>query len=309
VEGESAPSESAAEEPSLEPVAPLLASADLANGEKLSKACAACHSFDKGGPNKVGPNLWNIVGAKHAHAEGFAYSDAIAAMADKPWSYEELNAFLAAPKVYAPGTKMGYAGMKKVEDRADLIAWLRSLSDSPQPLPSAADLASATEAASAEAPASTEAQPTETQEAETQEAATQEAAAPASAPAGDSAADPAILAMIATADPAAGEKLTRRCSACHSFDKGGEAKLGPNLYGVVGAPIGNAEGFDYSDGFKAKHDAGEAWSYQNLWAFLMAPKDWAPDTKMAFRGLGKEDELAAMIAYLKQQSDNPPPLQ
>lgn len=119
----------------IEPVSALLASADIAKGEAGARACAACHSFDKGGPNKVGPNLWDIVGAKHAHIDGFAYSAAMKGLSDKPWDYEALNAFLAAPRQAVPGTKMAYAGMKNPQDRANMIAWLRTLSDSPKPLP------------------------------------------------------------------------------------------------------------------------------------------------------------------------------
>jgi len=118
-----------------EPVTPLLAAANAEAGQKLSRACAACHTFEQGGANKVGPNLWNIVNAPHAHIEGFAYSSAMAALSDKPWDYEALNAFLANPKQAVPGTKMNYAGLKKPEDRANLIAWLRTLSDNPAPLP------------------------------------------------------------------------------------------------------------------------------------------------------------------------------
>lgn len=127
--------EAAPEETGPEPIAPLLASADPAAGQKLSRACAACHTFEKGGANRVGPNLWNIVNAKHAHIDGFAYSSAMAALGDKPWDYEALNAFLANPKAAIPGTKMNYAGMRKPEERAALIAWLRTLSDNPAPLP------------------------------------------------------------------------------------------------------------------------------------------------------------------------------
>ena len=118
----------------LQPVGPLLAAADIAAGEAQSKKCTACHTFTQGGPNRVGPNLYDIIGAKHAHAAGFAYSDAIK---NKPgdWNYEDLSAFLANPRSYAPGTKMAFAGMPKVEDRAALIAYLRTLSPSPKPLP------------------------------------------------------------------------------------------------------------------------------------------------------------------------------
>jgi cytochrome c len=118
----------------IDPVTPLLAAADVKAGETSAKKCAACHTFNQGGPNRVGPNLWDIVQAKHAHAEGFAYSPAIK---DKPgaWTYEDLNTFIANPKAYAPGTKMAFAGIPKVEERAALIAYLRTLSPSPKPLP------------------------------------------------------------------------------------------------------------------------------------------------------------------------------
>lgn len=130
-----AAAEAPAAEKAPDPVSPLLAAADPAAGQKLSKSCVACHSFDKGGANKVGPNLWGIVNNKHAHVDGFAYSTAMAGLGDKPWDYEALNAFLANPKAAIPGTKMNFAGIKKVEDRAALIAWLRTLADTPAPLP------------------------------------------------------------------------------------------------------------------------------------------------------------------------------
>lgn len=126
-----------------EPILALLATADVKRGEALAKACVACHSFDKGGPNKVGPNLWDIVNAKKAHIAGFAYSAVImdqAAQGQK-WTYQNLNGFLYKPSAYARGTKMSYAGLKKPQDRADMIAYLRSLSASPAALPSDADIA------------------------------------------------------------------------------------------------------------------------------------------------------------------------
>ena len=118
-----------------EAIGPLLAAADVAAGQKGARKCTACHSFNEGGPNKIGPNLWNIVNRQIAADEGFGYSSALQDMADTQWTYDELNAFLIKPKDYAPGTKMSFAGIRKIGDRADLIAYLRSLSGSPVPLP------------------------------------------------------------------------------------------------------------------------------------------------------------------------------
>lgn len=110
-----------------EPIEDLMASADIAEGEKLSKVCATCHTFDNGGAAKVGPNLFRIVGSKHAHMDGFAYSDALKAKAGETWTREALNEFLWNPKKAVPGTKMVYVGMKKPEQRAAMIKWLETL--------------------------------------------------------------------------------------------------------------------------------------------------------------------------------------
>ena len=117
------------------PLPVLLAKADATKGLADAKACAACHDFTKGGPNKVGPNLWDVVGRPMGTAANFAYSDGFKAMGGKAWSFEDLNTWLQAPKAFIKGTKMGYAGMGKEQDRADTLAYLASLSDSPKPLP------------------------------------------------------------------------------------------------------------------------------------------------------------------------------
>ena len=121
--------------PTLEPVGPLLADADPASGQKAAKKCAACHTFDEGGAKKIGPNLWDIVNRTVASTEGYSYSGALQEKASDVWSYENLNAFLAKPKDWAPGTKMSFAGIKKVGDRANLILYMRSLSGAPAALP------------------------------------------------------------------------------------------------------------------------------------------------------------------------------
>ena len=121
--------------PVLEPIGPLLAAADVANGEKVARKCTACHSFDEGGPTKVGPNLYDIVNRQITGYDGFSFSDALLEKADQVWDYENLNGFLNRPKDWAPGTKMSFAGLRKANERADIIAYMRGLSGSPAPLP------------------------------------------------------------------------------------------------------------------------------------------------------------------------------
>ena len=123
-----------------EPVLALLASADIEAGIKTAKKCTACHVFEQGGQNKVGPALWNIVNAKMGGADGFGYSAALAEM-EGAWDYQALNAFLYKPKAYISGTKMNFAGLKKPQDRANIIAYLRSLSTAPAALPTQAEIA------------------------------------------------------------------------------------------------------------------------------------------------------------------------
>jgi cytochrome c len=115
-------------------ILPMLASADVEKGQKGLKKCKACHSFEDGGKNKVGPNLYNIVGRDKAAVSGFSYSSA---MKEKggAWDYEALDAFLSKPKAYLPGTKMSFGGLKKATDRANLIIYLRGLSANPVALP------------------------------------------------------------------------------------------------------------------------------------------------------------------------------
>lgn len=128
-------------DPTAEPILALIAAADIERGKKLSKACAACHTFDKGGANRTGPNLYGIVNRAIGSSAGFAYSDTMATMGGN-WDYQSLNKLLWKPKKFVPGTKMNYAGMKKPNDRAAMVAWLRTLSDAPVALPSAAAIAS-----------------------------------------------------------------------------------------------------------------------------------------------------------------------
>ena len=112
----------------------LMAMGDIASGKKLFKKCISCHSIVKGGKNKIGPALYNVVGRKVGGVADYKYSKALAAY-EKEWTFEELNGFLTKPAKWIKGTKMAYAGLKKEEDRASIIKYLNQNSDSPLPLP------------------------------------------------------------------------------------------------------------------------------------------------------------------------------
>ena len=136
VKEEAAGGEKAAAAPA-EPIEKLLQTASVQKGEQSAKKCGACHDFSKGGPNKVGPNLFGIVGDKIGEGRGFNFSAAMKAKGGT-WSIEDLNKFIDNPKGFVPGTAMGFAGIQKDSERADLLVYLNSLSDSPKPLPTAA---------------------------------------------------------------------------------------------------------------------------------------------------------------------------
>ena len=257
----------------------LLGAADPAKGEQSTKKCAACHSFGKGEPHKAGPNLYGIVGAKHGHEDDFGYSDAMKKTGGN-WDFASLDKWLENPKGYIQGTTMAFAGVKDPQERANLIAYLNKNSDSPQPLPKA-------DAAPAAAPAGG-------------------AAAPAAGGAPAPAAGGGIVPKIAAADPAKGEQLVKRCAACHDFTKGGPAKAGPNLYGIIGLKHAHMEGFGYSDAMKQTAD--KVWDFEAMNKWLENPKAYISGTSMAFAGIKSEDDRAALIAYLNKNSDNPAPI-
>ena len=122
------------EEEVIEPISLILANGSFDKGQKIFKKCSACHTYKKEGANKVGPNLWNLINSPKAKVEGFAYSKELAEFGGQ-WGYEELAQFLYKPKEYIKGTKMNFSGLKKVQDRANLVLFLREQSDNPAPLP------------------------------------------------------------------------------------------------------------------------------------------------------------------------------
>jgi cytochrome c len=263
-EGEGAPQE--------QPLPLLLADASAEEGEGEARACAACHSFEQGGAAKVGPPLWGVVGRPIGSEGGFSYSEALAGKGGE-WTYENLSHFLTNPKEWAPGTKMAFAGIDDSQDRANVILYLRSLSDSPPPLPEVDEQMRAQAEGGGE-----------------------QAAAEGGA---------GFAALVAEADPADGESAARPCVACHSFEAGGAVKIGPPLHDVVGRPIGSVEGFSYSEALAGK---GGEWTYDNLNHFLTNPREWAQGTKMAFAGVKDEEDRAAIVSYLRSITENPPPL-
>lgn len=275
------------------PIGVLLASASAGDGEALTKGqgCVACHSFTKGGKAGVGPNLWNTVGNVHGHMEGYAYSAALKGK-EGPWTYQELNEWLTKPSAYAPGTKMSYAGLGDPKKRADIIEYLRTLSDDPKAKPpvEAASATSNTKAAPANAA--------------TAGTSASGGAQPNANPGGGAMAATPIAERLASADPALGMADTKKlgCVACHSFNEGGKNGIGPNLYGVVNSKIGEKDSYAFSAALKAKPGA---WTFAQLDEWLTKPAAYAPGTKMSFVGIANPKDRADVIDYLRTLAATP----
>ena len=135
---EQTPAGKPAEPEKQQPIEQLLANADVGRGENSAKKCQACHTFTKGGRNMVGPNLWGVVGRPRASEAGFNYSAAMKGKGGN-WTIDELSQFITNPRGFIPGTNMTFAGIQRGGERADVIAYLNSLSDNPAPLPKAAE--------------------------------------------------------------------------------------------------------------------------------------------------------------------------
>ncbi|MCH2037232.1 MAG: cytochrome c family protein [Rickettsiales bacterium] len=115
-------------------IAALMKEASAEKGKKIAKRCVSCHAFEQDGKNKIGPKLWNVLGSQKAAVDGYKYSAALTEMKGQ-WGYDEMFAFLKAPKKYVPGTKMNFAGLRKPKDIANLVAYMREYSETPLPLP------------------------------------------------------------------------------------------------------------------------------------------------------------------------------
>ncbi|SEL60738.1 Cytochrome c2 [Roseovarius azorensis] len=289
--------EVADEGPSL---AELMAAADPANGESVFRNCAACHAVADG-ENKAGPHLYGVVGRAVGSVDGFGYSGALTEVAEV-WTPVELNAFLENPRGYAPGTSMGYAGLRKAEDRADLIAYLDQTDGTTFEMPvdeAAAEEPAAEEGATEEGAAeegATEEDAAEegaTEEGAAEEGATEEPTTEQAATEESGASD--FAALVAAADLGEGERIFRRCAACHAVADG-ENKAGPHLFAVVGRDIASVEGFNYSDALKGLD--GE-WTPEKLSAWLEKPSEFAPGNRMGFPGLKDEQDRANLIGYLQ----------
>jgi len=320
--------DTANDEPDL---AQMFASAEPSKGERVFNQCRACHNLEEG-ENGVGPHLYGVVAREVGSVDGFSYSGALSEAADV-WSAEELYAFLENPQGYAPGTSMGYSGLSKPEDRANLITYLdqtdgednielaaaetdgaseeeaadEGASDEGTTEDTAADESASDEGATEEAAADESASDDgTTEDAAADESASEEGATEETADAGasdegaseDSTADAGaseFATMVASADASAGERIYRQCQACHQIENERNG-VGPHLVGVVGRDIASVDGFNYSD---ALTGLDGAWTLDKLSAWIENPREFAPGNRMGYQGLSDEQDRADLMAYLE----------
>lgn len=257
----------------------LIAKADVKKGQAfVQQQCSACHTLTKGGAAGVGPNLYGVMGEKMFAKAGYNFSSAVKSKASGAWTYQKMNEWLDDPQKFAPGTRMGYTGIKPDPVRADAIAYLRTLSDKPMPLPKPGAGGAAKTAASTGG---------------------------AAAAAGPSSGAPTIKPLLAKADVGKGQNFfQQQCSACHTADKGGANGVGPNLYGVVGSPMFATTGYSFSGAVK-KAGAGKKWTPHELNEWLYDPMKDVSGTHMAYPGIKNNQLRADVIAYLNAQSASP----
>lgn len=266
--------------PEVVPIALRMEKADPKKGEADAKVCSACHNFLEGAGAKVGPDLWNVVDRPKGKEPGFEYSKAMEAKGGD-WTYADLDEFVTKPSAYVPGTKMGYPGQEDPDKRADIIAYLRTLSKDPKPLSKVTEADKKVAAVDAKGGAGQ---------------------GDKSNGAGEAAGEAAFLTMVGEADPKKGQASAQVCEACHNVKKGAGSLVGPDLWNVVDRKKGSVEDFDYSAGLKAK---GGEWTIDDLNAWLTKPAAYIPGTKMGYPGEANEKKRAQIIAYLRTLSDNP----
>jgi cytochrome c len=263
----------------------LIAKANVQQGKTfVGQQCAACHSLNKGGPNGVGPNLYGVMNAPmFAHA-GYSFSSAVKKKASGNWTYHKMNEWLYDPMKFAPGTHMTYAGIKNTNVRADVVAYLRTLSSNPIPLPKPKPVTAAAQPINAGGTKTT----------------------PAAEAQGNGA--PSIASLYKTASTSQGQTFfQQQCAACHTINKGGANGVGPNLYGVVQSKMFAKPGYSFSSAVKKK--AKGNWTPHLLNQWLYDPMKFAPGTHMAYPGIKNNQMRANVIAYLNSQSAKPEKLE